>query len=110
MSDELDPGLRRLFAETADNPADEAFVTEVTQRTARELRIGPAVWRLAAGTAPALTLGAVAAGVGLALQQGSRVIMPLLGASPMGIAAGLGLGVAVLVCFRLLGPLAQRHL
>ena len=109
MSDELDPGLRRLFAETAEHPADEAFVAAVTERTAHEPRIGLTVRRLAAGSASALALGAVAAGVGLALQQGSQVIMPLLSASPVGMAAGLGLAVAGLVCFRLLAPLTQRH-
>jgi hypothetical protein len=108
MSDDLDPGLRRLFAETAEYPADEAFVAAVTQRTANAPRIGPAVRRLAAGSVSALTLGAVAAGLGLALQQGAGVIMPLLNASPVGMAAGLGLAVAGLVCFRLLAPLARR--
>jgi hypothetical protein len=108
MSDELDPGLRRLFAETAEYPADEAFVAAVTTRTAMEPRIGPAAQRLAAGTLSALALGAVAAGLGLALQQGAQVIMPLLSASPAGVAAGLGLTIAGLVCFRLLAPLARR--
>jgi hypothetical protein len=109
MSDELDPGLKRLFAETAEHPADDAFVAAVARRTASEPRIGLAVRRMAAGSLSALAFGAVAAGLGLALQQGSRVIMPLLSASPMGMAAGLGLAVAGLVCFRLLAPLAQRH-
>jgi hypothetical protein len=110
MSDELDPGLRRLFAETAEHPADEAFVAAVTARTAREPRVGLAVRRLAAGSLSTLALGAVAAGLGVALQQSSRVILPLLTASPAGVAAGLGLAVAGLVCFRLLAPLAQRRL
>jgi len=109
MSDELDPGLRRLFAETADDPADEAFVAAVTARTATEPRIGLTVRRLTAGSLPALTLGAVAAGLGLALQQGSRMITPLMSGSPVGMAAGLALAVAGLICFRLLAPLAQRH-
>ena len=39
MSNELDPGLKRLFAETAEHPADEAFVSAVTARTSREGRI-----------------------------------------------------------------------
>ncbi len=110
MSDDLDPGLRRLFAETAEHPADEAFVAAVTARTAHAPRIGLAVRRLAAGSLSALALGAVAAGVGLALQQGSQVILPLLNASPTGVAAGLGLAVAGFVCFRLLAPLTQRRL
>jgi hypothetical protein len=109
MSDELDPGLRRLFAETAEHPADEAFVAAVTQRTAHAPRIGPVVRQIAAGFLPALVLAAVAASLGLALQQGSQVIMPLLSASPMGVAAGLGLAVAGLVCFRLLAPLVERQ-
>ena len=110
MSEELDPGLRRLFAETAEYPADEAFVAAVTERTASEPRLGFKARRLAAGLLPTLALGAVAAGLGLALQQGSQVIMPLLTASPAGVAAGLGLAVAGLVCFRLLAPLARRSL
>jgi hypothetical protein len=109
MSDDLDPGLRRLFAETTEHPADEAFVAAVTERTAREPRIGLALRRLAAGFLPGLTVAVVAAGLGLALRQGSQVIMPLMDASPLGTAAGLGLAVAILVCLRLLAPLAQRH-
>lgn len=108
MSDELDPGLRRLFAETAEHPTDDAFVAAVTARTAREPRVGLTVRRLVGGFLPVLALGAVAAGVGLALQQGSQAIAPLLSASPVGVAAGLGLAVAGFVCFRLLAPLAQR--
>lgn len=110
MSEDLDPGLRRLFAETAEHPADDAFVSAVTARTAHDPRIGLTVGRLAAGTLSALALGAVAAGLGLALKQGSQVILPLLTASPTGMAAGLGLAVAGFVCFRLLAPLAQRRL
>ena len=110
MSDELDPGLRRLFAETAEHPADDAFVAAVTARTARERRLGLNLGHLAAGSLSALTLAAAAAGVGLAAQLGSQVIMPLLSASPMGVATGLGLAVAGLICVRLLAPLAGRRL
>jgi hypothetical protein len=109
MNDELDPGLRRLFAQTAEHPADDAFVAAVTARTARDRRLSLALRPLAAGALSAATLGGVAAGLGLAAQQSFAVIAPLLTASPVGQAAGLGLAVAGLVCFRLLAPLATRR-
>ncbi len=109
MSEDLDPGLRRLFAETAEHPADDAFVAAVTTRTVHDPRIGLTFGRLAAGSLSALALAAAAAGLGLALQKGSQVILPLLDASPTGMAAGLGLAAAGFVCFRLLAPLVQRR-
>jgi hypothetical protein len=108
MNDELDPGLKRLFAETAEHPADVAFVSAVTARVARE-PLSPTVRRLAAGGLSAAALGVVAAGVGLALQQSFTVISPLLTASPVGQAAGLAFALAGAVCFRLLAPLAARR-
>jgi hypothetical protein len=112
MSDELDPGLRRLFASTAEHPADEAFVSAVTTRTSRE-RLIASIASIALGMAPgfvvAMGLGAVAAALGLVLDQSAKVITPLLDASPVGLAAGLGLAIAGFVCFRLLAPLALRR-
>ncbi len=109
MSDEFDPGLRRLFAATAEAPADEAFISAVTARTARERRIASAARGVAGPALVAMLLGALAAGAGLVLGQGVRMITPLLNASPMGYAAGLGLVVAGVVCFRLLGPFALQR-
>ncbi len=107
MSDELDPGLKRLFAQTAEYPADDAFVSAVTARTARESRIALIARRLAPTLGAAVTLGVLASVLGLVLDQSAKVIAPLLTASPVGLAAGLGLAVAGLVCFRLLAPLAS---
>jgi hypothetical protein len=109
MNDELDPDLKRLFAETAEHPADEAFVSAVTARTTRIWRPSPAVRPLATGALSAVVLGAAAAGLGLAAQQSAAVIAPLLTASPVGQAAGLALALAGVVCFRLLAPLATRR-
>ncbi len=109
MSDELDPGLRRLFAETAEHPADEAFVSAVTARTSRERSIGLFARHVAAGIIFALVLGVLAAVLGLVLDLSAKVIAPFLTASPIGLAAGLGLAVAGAVCFRLLAPLALRE-
>jgi len=105
MSNELDPGLKRLFAETAEHPADEAFVSAVTARTSREGRIALIVWRLAPAVVGAAALGAL----GLALDQGAPLITSLVSASPAGYANGLGLAVAGLVCFRLLASLVMRR-
>lgn len=110
MSNELDPGLKRLFAETAEHPADEAFVAAVTTRTSREGRIALIAWRLAPAVVIAVGLGALAIALGLALDQSARLISSLVSASPAGYANGLGLVVAGFVCFRLLAPLAWRRL
>jgi hypothetical protein len=108
MNDELDPGLKRLFAETAEHPADDAFVAAVTARTSRE-RFSPALQRLMAGALYAVILGVLAAGLGRLLEESFKVIAPLLTASPVGQAAALALAVAGAVCFRLLAPLAARR-
>ena len=108
MSDELDPGLRRLFAQTAEYPADEPFVSAVTTRTSRGKAALIARW-LAPVAIEAVSLGALAAALGLVLDQSAKVIAPLLTASPAGLAAGLGLAIAGMVCFRLLAPLAWRN-
>jgi len=104
MSDEFDPGLRRLFSATAEHPADEAFVSAVTARTSRQRWRAP----IARGLAGAIVLAVAAAALGLVLDQSARVITPLLYASPASVAVGLGLVIAGVVCFRLLAPLASR--
>ena len=109
MNDELDPGLRRLFASTAEHPADEAFVSAVTTRTSRERLIGLIARGMAAQLAFTLGLGALAAVVGVVLDQSAKMIAPLLNASLLGLATGLGLAVAGLVCFRLLALLATAR-
>ena len=104
MNDELDPGLRRLFAATAENPADEAFVAGVTARTSLERRIMSVLRPLAGGLLLAVSLAALATGLGVALNQSRAVIAPLVSASPVGLAAGLALAFAGVVLFRTLAP------
>jgi hypothetical protein len=103
MTNELDPGLRRLFASTAENPADEAFVQAVTSRTSR----GRWLALIAPGLAAAFILAAAAIVLGLVLQQSAKVITPLVIASPMGWTAGLGLVIAGAVCVRVLAPVLR---
>jgi len=105
MSNELDPGLRRLFASTAERPADEAFVSAVAARTAGLNWRAPIV----RGLATALFLAVAAAGLGLVVDQGARAILPLLNPSPASGAVGLGLVIAGVICFRLLEPLVSRR-
>ena len=105
MNDQLDPGLRRLFAETAEAPADEAFVAAVTARTSRERRIMSVLRPLAGGLLLAVSLAALATGLGVALNQSRAVIAPLVSASPAGLAAGLALAFAAAVCARTLTPI-----
>ena len=105
MNDELDPGLRRLFASTAETPADEAFVAAVTARTSREGRIMSVLRPLAGGLLLAVSLAALAIGLGVVLNQSRAVIAPLVNASPVGLAAGLALAFAGMVCVRTLTPI-----
>lgn len=109
MSDELDPGLRRLFASTAEHPADEAFVSSVTRRTSRERWLALIGRGLASGLLYTAVLVVLAMALGLVLDQSAKVISPLVDASPAGCAAGLGLVIAGAVCVRLLAPLAWRR-
>jgi anti-sigma-K factor RskA len=103
MSSELDPDLKRLFAQTAEHPADAAFVSAVTARTSRDGRTALIAWRLAGAVAAAVALGAL----GLALEQSVQLITPLVSASPAGLAYGLGLAIAGAVCVRLIAPLVS---
>jgi hypothetical protein len=99
MKDELDPDLRRLFAATADYPADEVFVASVAARTAGRR---PIVLR----TLPVAALViALAAGLGLAAIQVMPLIAPLFDGSPIGWAVGLALAAAGAACLRTVGPL-----
>jgi hypothetical protein len=100
MNDALDPDLRRLFAATADHPADEAFVAAVTAQT-RPRR--PMLLRTLWGSAVVVAL---AAGLGLAASQASTLIGPLVSGSPVGWGVGLALAGAGALCVRVLGPLA----
>jgi hypothetical protein len=100
MNNELDPDLRRLFAATADYPADEAFVAAVSAQTARRRPIA-----LASLSGPALVI-ALAGGLGLAASQALPLIAPLFDGSPVGWIVGLALAGAGAVCFRIFGPLA----
>ncbi len=107
MNDELDPGLRRLFAETAEHPADEAFVTAVTARTSRERRIMMVVRPLARSLVAAAILAVLATALGLAFEHGQPALTAVLGASPIGWVAGLALAFAGAVCVRALSPLVR---
>ena len=108
MTDELDPGLRRLFAATADSPADEAFVAGVTVRTSRERRLVMLTRVLAASLVASLIIAAVAMGLIQILNQGLGAVATLVGASPVGWVAGLGLALAGVVCVRTLAPVVAR--
>ena len=105
MTNELDPGLRRLFAETAEAPADEAFVTAVAARTSRERRLMLVVRPLVGGLVLALVLAAVSTALGLAISQSQGMISALVSASPLGWICGLALAFAGVVVVRTLGPL-----
>jgi len=105
MSDELDPGLRRLFAATAEHPADEAFVADVTATTERQRRAISLRPALRDALRDGAFAGALAAGIGLVLNQASAPIAALVNASPLGWAAGLTLVAAGVVCVRVIAPL-----
>ncbi len=107
MNDELDPGLRRLFAETAEHPADEAFVAGVTAVTSRERRIMMIVRPLVRGLILAAVLAILATAMGLAFNQGQAVIAAVVNASPIGWVAGLALALAGVVLVRALGPVLR---
>ncbi|HEX4096034.1 MAG TPA: hypothetical protein VHX64_04855 [Caulobacteraceae bacterium] len=108
MNDELDPGLKRLFAETAEHPADEAFVSAVTRRTSRERRIIMLLRPLAAGLLAALILGALAMGLAVALNEGRSVVADVAPSWPIGWTAGLALAFAGAVLVRSLAPVVAR--
>ena len=108
MSDELDPGLRRLFAATAEAPADEAFVAAVSARTRRERRLALLGRVLAGALIVALVFAAAAAGLASALNQSLGAVASVLSASSVGWAAGLSLALAGVVCVRTLAPLMAR--
>ena len=106
MSDELDPGLRRLFASTAEAPADEAFVAGVTARTSKERRLVVLGRAVAVALSAALILGALAAVLAPALNLVTGSIAAMVNTSPFGWVAGLALVFAAAVCVRALTPLA----
>ena len=106
MTDELDPGLRRLFASTAESPADEAFIVGVTAKTSRERRLLLLGRALAGGLLLAVIVAAAGTGLVAALNQGVGAVTVLVITSPTGWAAGLALALAVVVCVRTLKPLA----
>jgi hypothetical protein len=105
MNDELDPGLKRLFAETAEPPADEAFVAAVTRRTSRERRLMMLLRPLAGGLLASAVLAVLATVLGLALSESQAAIADVVNASPVGWIAGLALVLAGVVCVRSLAPL-----
>jgi len=111
MTDELDPGLRRLFAQTAEAPADEAFLAGVTAKTSRERRLALLARALVWGLVLAAILAAAAMGLVTTLNQGLGKVAALVTTSPVGTAAGLAIALAALVCVRTLTPLfAVRRL
>ena len=104
MSDEIDPGLRRLFAATAEEPADEAFVVAVSGRTSRLRRLTTFGWGLALVLA-AVALATLAAAFGAAIGRAAPALVQVgavLAASPVGWAAALALTAAGAVCARAL--------
>ena len=107
MNDELDPGLRRLFAETAGSPADESFVAAVAVRTSRERRVMMIVRPLVGGLFAAAILGVLATALGLVFEHGQAAVTAVVNASPLGWVAGLALALAGAVCVRALAPVAR---
>lgn len=107
MNDELDPGLRRLFAETAEYPADESFVVAVSARTSHERRIMMVVRPLVRGLIAAAVLAVLATALGLAVNQGQIVIAAAVSSSPLGWVAGLALALAGAVCALALAPVVR---
>ncbi len=107
MNDELDPGLRRLFAETAEYPADEAFVATVSARTSRERRIMMVLRPLVRGLIAAAILAVLATALGLAFTQGQVAITAVVGSSPLGWVVGLALALAGAVCVGALAPVVR---
>lgn len=105
MNDELDPGLRRLFAETAEHPADEAFVAAVTARTARMGRRSGLVRAVGGVVIGGLAFAALVLGLGVAVGQ----VAPVLNASPVGTEAALALVIAGAIYARTLAPLIWRR-
>ena len=105
MTSELDPGLRRLFAATAESPADEAFVAAVTVRTAREARLVLMGRVLACALALAALIAATETGIVAALNQGLGAVAALVVGTPAGWAAGLAIALAAAVCVRTIAPL-----
>jgi hypothetical protein len=108
MSDELDPGLRRLFAETSDTPADEAFVQGVTARTSRERKLRWA-GRGLIGVATLALLAVIATALAPMLEKGAGSLTTLVSTSPVGWAVGLALALAGVVCVRTLAPLMRMR-
>jgi hypothetical protein len=105
MSDEIDPDLKRLFAATAEQPSDEAFVAAVADKTTQLRRlnvVGGALILFAAALVFALT------GLNVVIGHGASALAQVLTsmtASPAGCIALLALAVATAVCLRLLSAL-----
>jgi len=108
MSDELDPGLRRLFAETAEASADEAFVQGVADRTGRERRLRLLVRIMLAMAAVAL-LVLFATALAPMLEAAVGWVTVLVTSSPMGWATGLALILASVICVRTLALLRPAN-
>lgn len=108
MNDELDPCLKRLFAETAEHPADEAFVAMVSRTTSRRRRLMALVRALGGGLLLAVVVAALASGLGVALNQSRVMISAVIGPSPIGWVAGLALAFAGAVLVRTLAPVVSR--
>jgi hypothetical protein len=105
MSDDLDPGLKRLFALTAEPPADEAFVAAVEARTSRERLVSMALRGLGLTLALALGVAILAIAFRLVAGEGAAALGPLaasLAATGYGSIAALGLVIAAAVCGRAL--------
>lgn len=106
MNDEHDLGLSRLFAETSESPADEAFVAGVSARTSRERRILLVVRPLVVALVGALIIAALATGLGLVVNQ-ARPLIALLASSPQGWVCSLALAFAGIVVVRTLAPVVR---
>lgn len=108
MNEEFDPGLRRLFAATAEHPADETFAAQVTTKVNRARRLRGAGRALALAVLAAAAL-VTAATVGPVLGQEAGVIGGLVNGSLCGSAAGVALVLAGLVLVRLFALLSRSR-
>jgi hypothetical protein len=109
MTDEIDPDLKRLFAVTAGQPSDEAFVAAVAERTAR-LRLLTLAGAGLGLILFAVLLAAAATRFGAAIDQAALTFGQLaasLSASPFGWIEALSLVLAAALCWRALVQIAR---
>jgi hypothetical protein len=107
MSDQIDPGLKRLFVATAEEPSDEVFVAAVGARTSRLRRLAAIGWGLSLVVAVAV-LAVIAPTFAAAISRPAGALGQIpaaLSATPFGSIATLALFAAGALCVRALAGL-----